>query len=570
MWLAAAVLLSFLLFFVLYQNEKIEVEEPKSGQMEAKKLEEWTLDSSVQNGTPISEDKSIYPEEPDNSIHDVYVSVFPTKDKDGKVLKFADFSKHTARDHAYNPVLKCNIQILEEDKKPDPLTDTDAANATIRVRGNSSRGDTYKSYKVKMDDDAAAFEGQNILNLNKHSEDDIKVTTKLCTDVLAKMDHMVSFRTNFMRVWIRDTSLPEEEQSYTYYGLFTNTEQPNKSFLELRGLSSNGEMYKARDFSFAVNEKLREKSDPEYSVDEFEEVLTIREADSHTQLLEMIDAVNDYSIDFEKTFGTYFNEENYLTWLAFNLLVGGEDILNHNFIIYRPENTKTWYFIPWDFDSNLQKESSTLAASLRGGQRLNMVVLHKRYFRMPGSLEKIQNKMSELMTNYFNADAINHIMNGYIPVLEKTIPYLPDLDLISKTPADMLQHVREVPDIIQRHYQEFQAAFECPAPMYVSAPTRKEGGGLQLSWEPSYSYQGRTMTYQVRIYNDYGLSQLLFEQKDIIENTCDVNLNLDPGTYYLEVKAIDSEGNEQYSLEHFEFAGELFVYVNGLLEFTLN
>lgn len=270
------------------------------------------------------------------------------------MIDFSAFSLHSSRDHNYNPVLNCNVQILAEGKKPDPLLDLDSKNATIRVRGNSSRGSTYKSYKVKLDVEAGAFFGQKNLNINKHSYDVSKIATKLQTDLLADIDNIASYRTYFMRLWIRDASLPEEEQEFQYYGLYTETEQPNKTYLEARGLSSSAVMYKAADFSFARNDALRNVDDPEYSEEAFETVLAIREGTSHEKLLEMIEAVNDTTRDFKEIFSTYFEEENYLTWLAFNLLVGNEDILNHNFILYNSNNSNTWYFIPWDFDGALR------------------------------------------------------------------------------------------------------------------------------------------------------------------------------------------------------------------------
>ena len=129
-------------------------------------------------------------------------------------------------------------------------------------------------------------------------------------------------------------------------------------------------MYKASDFSFALNDALRNVDDPAYSEEEFETVLSIREGSDHEKLLAMLADVNDTTRDFGEIFETYFDEDNYLTWLAFNLLMGNEDIINHNYIIYSPENALSWYFIPWDFDGALRfgeyRSSFSQPDSLRG------------------------------------------------------------------------------------------------------------------------------------------------------------------------------------------------------------
>lgn len=557
------------LFIVLYSRERIVVANPQE-ELPESSLSQWTVEESTMNGAPLNEDKSIYGE-PDNNIYDVYISVFPTKDENGEMLDFSAFGKHVARDHSYNPTLNCNIQILNEDETLDPLVNLDMKNATIRVRGNSSRGDVYKSYKVKFSDENCSFQGQQSLNINKHCEDYSKITTKFCTDILQQMDNIASYRTNFMRVWIRDTSLPKDEQEFVYYGLFTNTEQPNKQYLENRGLSSNCEMYKARDFSFRLVDALKNVDDPDYSVEEFETVLTIREAESHDKLIEMVEAVNDETLKFEDVFATYFNEENYLTWLAFNLLVGGEDILNHNFILYSPENSKTWYFIPWDFDSNLLNMESVLTPGLRGGQKLNQVVLHRRYFRIPGNLDKLKAKMEELMNVYFTEENINQLTMGYMPVLEKTMTLEPDIGLLKggMTPSDLVTFIQSYPDLIQQNYEAFLTAFEYPAPMFVSIPEKNPDGTLHLAWDASYSYQGRTIVYNVQIAKDCYMNEIVYEKNNVVETFIDTDIKLPAGTYYLKVTALDSAGHEQVSLEHYEFAGDEFIYENGVLEFKV-
>lgn len=558
-------------FGVLYRKEALVIEKSDKIQQQYS-LNDWTVENSSMNASHLVEDKRIYPDEPNNELHDVYISVFPTKDENGEMIDFSSFDLHTPRDHSYNPTLNCNIQILDEGGTIDPLLNLDAKNATIRVRGNSSRGDEYKSYKVKFTGENMEFEGQTVLNLNKHSEDYSKITTKFCTDVLQGMDDMVSYRTNFMRVWIRDASLPKDEQKFVYYGLFTHIEQPNKSFLEARGLSTSCEMYKARDFSFQLTDSIKDVDDPDYSEADFEMVLGIREANSHEKLLEMLEAVNDETRDFEEVFETYFDEDNYLTWLAFNLLVGGDDILNHNFIIYSPTNSQKWYFITWDYDSNLAPETrSWLPDSLKGGQKLNQVVLHRRYLRIPGSLEKLEKKMDELMETAFSEENIKRLTDGYKPVLNQTMWLEPDIGLLraDMTPADLFPYIDGFRENIERHYNDFKTAFQYPTPMFVSMPDKNEDGTLHLAWDSSYSYQQRPITYRVQIASDCHMKNILYEQSDIYTNSIDTDMTFEPGIYYLKVFAVDSEGNAQVSLEHYEFAGAEFIYENGVLEFEV-
>lgn len=555
------------LFAALYMGSRIPIEEAgKSG--ETSSLEGWDIAGSAANGIGLHEDKGIY--EQDSDIYDVYISVFPTKNDAGEMIDLSAFALHSARDHSYNPVLNCNVQILSEGQKPDPLLDLDHKNATIRVRGNSSRGASYKSYKVKLEEEAGTFLGQKNLNINKHAGDVSKISTKLQTDLLAHMDDIASYRTYYMRLWIRDASLPEEEQEFVYYGLYTEIEQPNKTYLETRGLSSNAVMYKASDFSFALNDALRNVDDPAYSEEEFETVLSIREGSNHEKLLAMLADVNDPARDFGEIFETYFDEDNYLTWLAFNLLMGNEDIINHNYIIYSPENALSWYFIPWDFDGALRfgeyRSSFSQPDSLRGIQTLNTGILHRRYFRLEGSIEKFDDKMRELLDTVVTQERVDGLIDSYKPVLEKTMPLYPDIDLLDMSPAELIPYIDGMYDGILDNYEAFRRALEYPAPMFVSMPEVRSDGTIRFAWDASYSYQGRPITYNVRVYEDPRMQDLVFEQTGIEQTECISAQSLPEGTYYLKVTAVDSQGNEQFSLEHVD-GDNLFVF--GLLEFEI-
>jgi len=555
------------IFAALYVKERTPMEQP--GQKNTSDLTQWEVEESDMNRSGLHEDKGIY--EQDSGIYDVYISVFPTKDKEGNLLDFSAFSLHTARDHSYNPVLNCNIQILEEGKKPDVLLDLDHKNATIRVRGNSSRGAAYKSYKVKLEEEAGTFLGQKNLNINKHASDVCKISTKLQTDLLAGVDDIASYRTYFMRLWIRDASLPKEEQKFQYHGLYTETEQPNKTYLETRSLSSNAVMYKASDFSFAQNDALLNVDDPGYSKEAFESVLKIREGSDHGKLLEMLAAVNDRAANFDDVFHTYFDEDNYLTWLAFQMLVGNEDIINHNYILFSPQNSMKWYFIPWDFDGALrygEYGTSTFSHedSLKGIQKLNASVLHSRYFRLEGSIEKIKEKMKFLLETAVSRERVETLVDSYKSVLEKTMTKMPDLDLLAMPPDKLMPYIDGIYDAMLKNYEDVCAAMLYPAPMFTAIPKRQANGSVIFSWEASYSYQGLPVTYHVKVFSDYHMKQLVFEQDDVSGTECVMKEGLEDGTYYLLVTAKDSEGREQLSMEHVENEE---VFTEGLMEFTL-
>lgn len=518
------------------------------------------------------ENKAIY--KTDNRIYDIYISVFPTKDETGMAADFSSFSLITDENRNYDPILDCNVQILKEGEVPDSGTDLDCKNATIKVRGASTRVVGQKSYKVKLSNNAEPFFGQTNLNINKHTQDEVRIATKLQTDLLADISSSFSYRTYFMRLWIRDVSLPETAQEFQYQGLYTEVEQPNKDYLRARGLDGNAVMYKANYFTFSPSDKLRDVDDPMYNKEEFESELGIQSGNSHAKLLEMITAVNDPSLDFEKVFHTYFDEDNYLTWLAFNLLMGNEDITSHNYIIFSPARSEKWYFLPWDFDGALDfeqyKDTWNHRLSLKSVQGLYASILHRKYLRLDGSTAKLQRKMEELLGKYITRKRVTQLVNSYKSVLEKALLVPPDVEQMRISPEELNERLDKLYDGMSNCYELYKENIAYPASMFVARPEKLEDGSVRFAWDPSYSYQGLPITYKIEVYDSL-MDKMIFSQENIKETSWILKEGLEPGTYFVRISAIDSEGHTQINIEHFngQLANGQRVNVYGLLEFKI-
>ncbi len=553
--MAGAVIVSCGLFVFLQDNsnQTVAVNASKSD------LDSWSISNSALNGAPLKENKNIYTQDDKGKITSVYITAFPTETDDGKTLNFSDFDLDTARSKEYNPVLNANVQFGNKSGGLSNLKNANQVNATIRLRGSSSRSAAIKSYKVKLKGNDDTFKGRTTLNLNKHVSDPSKITNKLCMDLMQTVDNMSSFQTDFMLVYIRDGSLPQSQQQYKYYGLYTNIEQPNKSYLKLRGLDENGSLYKAENFEFRQYPELKNVDDPNYDEAAFEKVLKIREGKDHTKLLTMLKDINDMNQDFNTVFHKYFNEDNYLTWMACNVLFGNEDTIAHNFILYNPQNSLTWYMLPWDFDGTFRigKFVSNYNAPipLKGIQRMTGVLLHRRYFKQPGNIEKLTAKIEELLKTSFSKDKVNALLDDYRPVLAATMSKDPDV-LIGKMPPNELNtYIDQFYSQIELNYQNYRESLKYPTPVFVSEPTRKDDGSVYFSWEPSYTFDDSFAKYNIILAKDYKMQNVIFQKKNLSETNYVYNQKLPAGTYYLKVFVTNDKGLEQYSLDFYH--GEL-------------
>lgn len=546
-----AVILAVGVFADLYIGTRNQVDEEPEDTTE---LDDWTLENSPLNGLPLVENKTIYKVDQPDDLDTLYITVFPTETEEG-VIDFSIFDLHESLNQDFNPILYANITLGDSNGKLSVLADTTLVNGTIRVRGNSTRGAAFKSYKLRFTSENGNYKGFTILNLNKHVYDPSKIANKFSFDMMSQLDHMASLRTNFVKVYIRDASLPTSQQKYVYYGLYTNIEQPNKDFLRSHGLDVDASLYKATSFEFREYPALKNTDDPDYDRAAFEKILEIREGNDHTKLLEMLKDVNDMDLDFATTFAKYFNEDNYLTWLSMNILLGNEDVLSQNFFLYNPTNSLTWYFLPWDYDGTFKfgiAESEHKAPTpMQGIQRLTAITLHRRYFSNPQNLEKLTDRMDELLATTFSKANVIKTVDQYWPVMQATLGKVPDVGLLGMEPNQLRSYIHGFYDEIKSNYDDYKLALKYPTPIFTATPVKNTDGSVTFAWETSVDFDGDLLTYSVRLAKDPGMTQIIFSQKNLVDTTWTYTGTL-KGTYYLEVRITDSQGNTQYSLDTYE------------------
>lgn len=402
----------------------------------------------------IAENKSVYKGDDPGKLVKVYISVFPTYDGEGKINDLSSFDLAAYWDSDNNPVLDANVQFIPEGKEADNYR-MRTPNATVRVRGN--RGAALKSYRIKMMDGIEAYEGQAVFNIDKNLGDPSRIANKLAHDLIKNLDDITGFRTDFFHVFIRDLSSSGTEGEFYSYGLYTHIEQPNKAYLRSRGLDENGNLYRAENFDFQLVPQLKNIDDPEYNEREFETVLAIREGKDHAKLLNMLKDINDPDKDFDEVFYTYFNEDNYLTWLAVNILLGNADAVSEGFLLYNPGNSPVWYLLPWNFEGifSWMKEEEANILDL-----ITKVKLHKKYLEQEGNPEKLFKKVKELAFGPFSSDKVKALKKSYKPVLSELLNLYPDNVLLDMPFAEYMAYVDLIDEHIGMNYRTFTDWYE--------------------------------------------------------------------------------------------------------------
>ena len=443
--------------------------------------------------------------------------------------------------------------------------DGKADNAKLRMRGQSSRLAAQKSYRVKLNSGMPLWRGEQTLQFNKHPYDLTRMRNKLAMDLFRDIPHINSLRTQFAHIFFDDdanAATPDVD-----YGLFTHVEKMGKEYLGRRGLPTTSVMYKAEEFNFSQDTRLALKADGS-PVDQtaFEFALSIENAGDHTLLSQMLADVNNNNTDFNTVFSKYFNRNNYLTWLASNILMGNHDTRDQNFGLLQLAGTTRYYFVPWDYDGSLGWENQ---ADLTAGGKPFYAdwqyglsnwwesPLHRRFLQQSGNLALLKSAVEELRDKYLTPERIQNKAQTYKPIIEALVGAAPDMGNLPvtssvTTPEQRMQawnaEIQRLNAVIDDNYNAFLARLEKPMPFFQSAST--SAGKLTLGWEAAVDLQGDAVSYAVQVASqpDFAASSVKLNQTGV--TTTSVSMAALPaGTYYMKVVATDSKGNQQIAFD---------------------
>lgn len=450
--LRLSVVVAMILFFCLYLiNLRNNNTDNSTQAMKAGSVLGETL-----NNIELKENKSIYSRYKPDEFKAVYINVFSTKGENGVVYNFSDIDLMADWNKDLNPVLNTNVQFVDREKQAKGQA-LNIPNATIRVRGNP--GASLKSYRISFMEGTEGFNGQSRYNLSKNLNDPSRIANKLAHDLIIDVDHIASFRTSFLEVHIRDDSIKADNTDFIPYGLYTHIEQPNRDYLKSHGLDENGSIYRAEDFNFQLTPQIKNVDDPDYDKMSFEAVLAIREGKSHARLIQMLKDINDDTKDFNEVFSTYFNEDNYLTWLSINILLGNTDAMSNGFLLYNPSDSSVFYLLPWDFDG-IFKWMKEVSDEPNIYDSLNSIVLHRKYLQQDGNVEKLKERIEELNNNEFSSKKVKSLIKRYKPILIEMMDQYPDDVLLSIPFNEQIAYLGQIDERILMNYNEFMKQYD--------------------------------------------------------------------------------------------------------------
>lgn len=530
------------------------------------------------DGVPLQDNPDIYQYDDPGSVVTMYVVVRRGNDLENTNHSWAEVNNATKfffenMEHVLVPQAEVILQIGDENGPlPGELGYGElVTNATIQIRGSGTSMRPQKSYKIEMFDGAGRWREQKTIALNKHISDPTRARNKLSFDLLKAIPNTTSLRTQFVHLYVKDETSDPPAQAYVDYGLFTQVEQPNQRFLRNHYLDRYGQLYKTIMFEFfRYPDQLRAADDPLYDPIAFETVLEIKGNQDHTKLIQMLDDVNNWAIPIEDTFEKYFNAENYFTWMAFNILVGNVDTNAQNFYLYSPQNSQTWYFMPWDYDgaffrqAEISVEYSPLAI---GVSNYWGAVLHQRVLMAPQYREKLHEKVLEVL-EILTPERLKSMTDIYRPVTDRYVDQMPDVAYLPATLAQYDQAYSIIPNEPQLNYAYFLESLEKPMPFFLGTPEEIESEGtFRFAWGEAYDFDAEEITYHFLVATDWNFENVVLEATLVDRNQI-VAPKLEPGLYFWRVLATNESGQTQVPFDDYidstshRHSGMKYLYVS--------
>lgn len=513
----------------------------------------WDIKDSVLNGRAFSEEISIYDKDEDGSIRHLYLTIQTGVNRElDKEYSFADLNNYTDSELLEGEEPFCNV-IMSEGTEDSAMGlslfgfgETDA-NGKITIKGNTERI-RLRSYQIKLYDRGGTWNDMKTINLVKNRNDLSRMKQKLGFDLLEELKNIGSLRTGFVRLFVQD-STAEGPMAYRDLGIYTYIEQPNNAYLSAHGLDTNGSLYRAEDFNFTrYPERLFDKSDSEYDREAFEEILNIRNADTHEKLLKMLDLLQDETVPMEELLGRYFNEDNLLTYAAVNILLSNYDAFVEEYLLYSPQNSLTWYLMPSSFEDALihkvGRDDHRIPASFEGVGFLYNNLLYRRYLTVPGNLEKLLSTVEDVR-EVLTADWIGQQTLIYQKSILKFLYSVPEIGLLPRAATYVESYIASFPEIVEYNYQALLRNAKLPdAPIITKV--ERTGEGATFTFVTDNPQSGRVTKYHLEVSTSAEFQAILYTSEPTFAGEIRVE-SLPQVTSFVRIVATDQDGQIQTS-----------------------
>lgn len=509
----------------------------------------------------LRDNDSLYLDHDRTSVVTMYLTIGPGNSEEGTDHTWQEVNSLSAYYYEEHGIPRYQVSaLLQVGDENGPLAGEvgygqQVPNATVQIRGQTSSRNAQKNYKIELKDNKGFWNDQRTINLNKHMTDGLRFRNKLMYDLMCEIPQIISLRTQFVHLYVKDAAAGETE--FSDYGLYTQVEQLNRRGMRAHNLDRNGHLYKINHFEFyRYEDVIKTTDDPGYDEAAFAFRLETKGNQDHTKLIGLLEAVNSYSVTTQELFETYIDKENVAYWMALMILTGNIDTSSRNMYLYSPLNSSKWYIIPWDNDGAFRSYENELRNWSDGGSWEEGIpnywgnMLFRRCLMDAGFRETLDRAVQDLMENYLTEEWFESAVADYTSVTKSYLYRMPDVIYAPLTSSQYDLVAAKLYDQIAGNYQKYLESLQKPMPFYVDVPKPTETG-LRVNWDASYTLDAQSVRYSVTLAKDYSFKQVLAEERDLFLPETELKVSLKLGQYFLRVQATNEAGKTQGCFDYY-------------------
>ncbi len=396
-------------------------------------------------------------------------------------------------------------------------------NCTMRVRGDSSREEPKKSYRVEFPSDQP-LQGRTAWNFNADYYDHSYTRSWLFARVLSEM--------GFPCFQISHANLSVNGENR---GLFLQLEPVNKLFLLRNQFNTEGNLYKAQRDGACAN-----------YYDDVDSVWSKKTNESAgiNDLLQLINNVEHASPEnfqefMDSTFVMY-GSYGLIRLLAINAAFANNSTYYHNYYLYNDvEGSERWVMLPWDVDKILT-DNLGIGYGLCTTPNWFDNPLHSRTLVVPEFREAFIDSVENIYANYLTEEKLIFWTDSLKIVLADAVKqddcdatdlqgFLDDSDLLIDS---LITRRTDLQWQFQYRYYPFRS---------LRSDTISTGD-LTVSWLPTEDPFGNPAVYSVVVRDSLGPYTQEILRIDGITDTTYTITDLMPGEYYWVVETETQAG----------------------------
>ncbi len=450
----------------------------------------------------------------------------------------------TSYENQTEPLRPCTLEDINSDENPDDAYKPElrvlmssgefannvlSVNSTFKIKGGYSRTADQKSYSVKLDSKEDLFLNQRKFSFTKSQSDRSRVKNKLAFDLFRLIPNITSLKLQFTHLFIDGID----------YGLFTHIEQIREEYLVNRGWNKDDNLYNANNFYFRDYGELSVNSSGEpISPDAFNTVLEIKNGKDHSKVVDMLNAVNS-DMNIDDVIDKYFNRDNYMKWLAINIIFSNKDTVHHNYYLYNPKYGDKFYFLPWDYDG-AWSSPKYLSKYEYGISLWWDVPLHRKFFSVEKNRNDLYAMVDTLRKEYITTKNIEKYLSLYEDTVRPFASVLPDSD--HNSDSSWLRANESLISGIQDNIDLYESVIGHPMPFNLFIV---DSG---LEWEESIDLEGDEVVYDLQIADNPDFNNSIVNIADLAERKYEITFN--PGTYYIKLISKETQDASHFQLTY--------------------